>query len=345
MNFKKLLYVVILSVFFLAACDTKEAPVSEVEGPVITCTHTQTLSVFDMNDDQIAKFQSTAQTKNVRGGVNGDLDYYDRVAADTSELDNSINKANTLVEQFNEKVGPIFGEGIASEVSLLEKFKNTNYSDNTMDYFLDDRDCYDTSDVQVTGLNSDHNYGDYPLDVRLVGDRIFVSISSPYKSIVSYSFSKKIVQAYFEEVFREGNPVKIDGENIVSYGSTADKTLFTANTLQSLISDGNSVEAVYFSFVTDDYEGRQVLKPLIARALSISASEMPNIDFAAVLSGYTVSGQKTIASITVQNDGLNIQTGFFGSTTADGGGSSSQSNTITTIEEMIKGSIYLIPIK
>lgn len=351
MNFKKLLVVITVLAVVLSAC----APKKSAPAPVVTlptgCKDHMNISIFGVDGES----GIPAETIDMPYSWKKDnTDLYVKVYDELSEYYQFMDNLNSKVDEYNKLVGPLFGSGIVSNYPTLTaqgdissySWKSSGLYETT---WYAPTDC-EERDIQNRvffdfGM-SEQASGAYPVTTNTVNERVFVTITSPAGSIVKYSFPTKLLHEAFINVFYQGSFTMPQGQ-FETVEVSADQSDFTSSLLQNLVSDGEGTESVYFSFKTDDFEGRRVLKPMIARALEISAGEYDK-PVVAVLDGYSISGYKTITTVTAENDGINVHgwmTFRSGALDASGGGSSFSSNTQTTLEDMVKGSIYLTPVQ
>jgi hypothetical protein len=344
MNLKKIFVVIILVLILMSACSAKPEELYKSE---FSCPYTLKYVVTDMADTdiQVAEIKTTYRIDIEKSdNYNGQYENY-MVFDDESAIGEAEYNLSRKIINFNNLIAPYFGGDITDGAVLLQTPRFTEYYNvyRTLEPYA----CIDGDYKISSSLEENAGIGDYPISTRYYDGRIYVTATSPKGSTVSYSFPQAVINRYFNHYFNGGASVAFpNGSNIVSNEVTADTETFTLNMLQNLIGNGNSVEAVYFSFTADDMEGRRILKPLIARALAITSGENQNTKYVAVLNGYNYNGQKSVASLTLENHGTSVRSYGFGSgLSVDGAETNLNYNNVSTMEDMVSGSIYLVPLQ
>lgn len=336
MNFKKLFVVVIVFAFLLSACATNASE------DINDCKDVVTIDVFDLDGKLISdSFVLPFSWEKV---ISETGNYWQEEYLDFSEYSEYAEKINKQINEYNELVGPLFGKGVLSNYPQMNMISETPFG--TVITGKPD-ECYGNFYENIIYLDLYSSIGgDYPVTANVVGDRVFVTVSSPAGSVVKYSFPVQLLDEAFDKVFREGNFTMPKGQ-FETVEITSDQSDFTTSLLQNIMSDGDSVESVYFSFTADDFEGRRVMKPMIARAMEIAAGEFDS-PVLAVLNGYHTSGYKAVTTVTANDDSISAHGWMFlgmGDAYASGGGFQYSSNSQTTMEDLTKGSIYMTPVQ
>ena len=265
-----------------------------------------------------------------------------------SELSGDIESLNAKIDTYNKLISPLFGGGLVSITPGIDQISLSGYMAGGKVYSIMPTGCgINSSYTEQMHSEMQDGLGAYDNKYNIVGDRVFVTITSPAGSLVKYSFPLKLLDTAFDQAFRSNGQLVMPSGQLQTMEITADQASTTADMLQNMMTENGSIESVYFSFNADDFEGRRVLKPVIARALEISAGEY-DVPVVAMLNGYGTSGYKSITSVTAQGDELNVHGWMVlgtGNVNSSGGDFTYSSNTQTTLEDMVKGSIYLTPVQ
>jgi hypothetical protein len=259
------------------------------------------------------------------------------------EINNSLDRLNAGMKALYPNSGFLRApqyESLAVSISTNHSSSNPSCSDYQSPFFAQPNQEY-------TALpQSNWDLGDYSTSTRIGGDTTYISVTSPMGSNVNYSFPTAYLDTVYAYAFDGGPALDLKSEIVVPSINPAGTDDYTQSVLQSLIqSDSNGREAVSFNLNVDDFEGRQELKPVIAKALELAASQ-ENGPVMATMHAMTSHGQKTIASASAKGDSFHIsgwQALTFGSIEGSGGGFDYQSSSSSWFEDLIKGSIYLTP--
>ena len=343
MNFKKLFVLVplILMLVALSACSTITKPVYDCQLKASILIDDPERNTFFSKDYQL-KYDWLETTDN--SGNKG----YSMKFTNISELSGDIESLNAKIDTYNKLISPLFGGGLVSITPGIDQISLSGYMAGGKVYSIMPTGCgINSSYTEQMHSEMQDGLGAYDNKYNIVGDRVFVTITSPAGSLVKYSFPLKLLDTAFDQAFRSNGQLVMPSGQLQTMEITADQASTTADMLQNMMTENGSIESVYFSFNADDFEGRRVLKPVIARALEISAGEY-DVPVVAMLNGYGTSGYKSITSVTAQGDELNVHGWMVlgtGNVNSSGGDFTYSSNTQTTLEDMVKGSIYLTPVQ
>lgn len=245
---------------------------------------------------------------------------------------------NERIDLYNGLVAQLYGGGVLDETPEMWKFPSEYYISRSFSFMPSECLSNPNEDMRRFGTARLQTGGRYPIATNFVGDTAYVVISSPMGSNIQYAYPKSYIKDIFGYAFLGGPIFSFPEGRVAAMEITEDRATFVQNELNRIASGGMD-KALTFKFVDDDFEGSKVLQPMIARALAISsgASGRPMI---ALLSGYDSVDTSAITSITYEGR-LLVAHGWL--VTAVGSSTQYSSNSETKIDDVVRGTIYLVP--
>ena len=188
--------------------------------------------------------------------------------------------------------------------------------------------------------DSGHRYRTY---ISFVGETAYVtSTRHESGSKVTYSFPAqwfdRAVSGPFEDVSAFILPSAPELHHETEVGAElAEETLLAAIA-------GDLEEVAFFSFASDDYEGRKELRPVIVKAMELEYARSGATEY--LFTGRTVSNTRVFAKATFEGGDFQLsgwQALSFGELEGNGGGGSAEASFSMTTTSVLEGSIYILP--
>jgi len=334
MTIKRLQIVILVLLVLLTACASPQTD-SQTVGPN-SCNFTYWVAVERPNGETVdLKFDSTATWH----GPDEDGDYT-LVPDDTPAWGAANEQLHVIANRLNEGLSKLYAESEFLEVPVydgdyLPEALITSYERGDCDWL--DGDYHNNRYPNMTlGFHfyEMENSG-YITTTRIGDTTAFVKVVSPMGSIVSYSFPVSYLDTIYTWALGYGEkPLEIKSHLIdLPLPSAPDGAAYSQAILeQALGQDSASNEAASFTLNTEDFEGRNELKAVIAKALEIASSQLdgPSV---ATLHALMSNGQKEKTYATLRGGFV-----FFG------GYVSGESTSEVWFEDVIKASIYIVPV-
>jgi len=178
---------------------------------------------------------------------------------------------------------------------------------------------------------------------NLLDETVYVVITTPGGSTVQYSYPIGYLTTMMRSSFIEGEaPLLLEPTFITPEGGIGEEEYHDI-LAKALV--GNGTEILSFKFAIDDFEGRNVLRPVIRQAILLAAAQQsePVLVF---LRGVNRNQEVTIASMTADQESFTLLGAFFGGAGAihgSGGGATMEASYTTHFEDITYGPILMYP--
>jgi len=188
--------------------------------------------------------------------------------------------------------------------------------------------------------DSGYRYRTY---ISFVGETAYVtSVRHESGSKVTYSFPAmwfdRAVSGPFEDVSAFILPNAPQLQHKTEAGAElAEETLLAAIA-------GDLHEVAFFSFASDDYEGRRELRPVIVKAMELEFARSGATEY--LFTGRTVSNTRVFAKATFSGGDFQLsgwQALSFGELEGNSGGGSAEASFSVSTSTVLEGSIYILP--
>ena len=202
----------------------------------------------------------------------------------------------------------------------------------------------DYPDIEfIFGYNIHH--AGYSVNTRVGGETTYVTASSPGGSSVSYSFPTSLLDAAFDHAFHGGPPLNLSGEFVAVELNSPDSQDLANKVLETLVNAGGGREAIAFVLDISDFEGRNELRAVLAKAMLIAAGQEHTPVIASVHAMMS-NGTRAVASASASGGEISTHGWWIlGSGVLDqsGGGFEYQASYSAWFEDVVRGSVYILP--
>lgn len=183
----------------------------------------------------------------------------------------------------------------------------------------------------------------YRTYIDFVGETAYVTSQlHETGSKVTYSFPARWYDQAVSDAFEdEGTYALPDTPEL--YHERVAGVAVTEETLLAAIA-GDLQEVAYYSFTSDDYQGRKELRPVIIKAMELEFGRSGATEY--LYTGRTVTNTRVFAKATFSGDDFQLsgwQALSFGQLEGNGGGGSAESSFSMSTVTVLEGSIYILP--
>lgn len=268
--------------------------------------------------------------------------------ADKPKIQSWIDNNRAKVASFNDAMKALFGP-LPEYITIPQLADDYPWNPIAPEWQTYDGTCSGRQRADLSYSmqeNTTSKYG-YTTSIRLDQTDAFVTVLSPKGSQVAFKMPASLINDTLAAAL-EGNAGKAKEAVTLNYVLRTPKvdvsrSDFEQALIQNLIdSRDNGTEAVSFSLNAGDFEGRTILKSVIARGLQITANGKGPVT--AVINGYLGNGATVISSLRFDSGGIGV-TGFWilgtGIMAGGGGGTHYQQSSQTTFDDVVRGSIYI----
>lgn len=359
---KTLVFILIAASLVLAACGGGATAPSALE-LYGSCTQTIVVAIPDMDNELVRTYVSPPLESKYRYDsedeewelfpVNVEVweQFYD-------QIDSDIVKANEMLANLYADDGLVHGVryGLMNfdpkwPVERVRELDNDacpenddpNVDLNVYDYWDQKWQVHDLYFGQECDAEARTEY--YCTDTTFGKKTNYVKITTPGGSQVSYSYPTKWLNEIIWTAFSQEQEVNFSfNPEFINPDINLDKEAYGESMLQTL-TDNSFREVTQLNLVMSDFEGRNELRSVIATAMKIAAVEEGR-PVMLTLKGMMSSGQSAVASISAHQDEIRIG-GFMilgtGFVSGSGGGGDLQADYSSKFEDIVRGSIYVIP--
>lgn len=183
----------------------------------------------------------------------------------------------------------------------------------------------------------------YCTDITVAGGTTYVTVSTPGGSRVDYSHPTEWLNQIMWSSFGDEKPLEFKPQ-FATPDITLDSQAYASLLGRTLVGDGDGREIASFTLLLSDFQGRNELRPVIARAMEVAAVQAGH-PVVMMLEGMMSNGQYTVANISAHQDGIKVNGWMaltFGSATGSGGEMNLEANYTSYFEDLIRGSIYIM---
>lgn len=335
-------------ILVITACTTLSP---EVRARQVTCSQVIIFPVFDIDGTLIKKFVSDELKSHYEYDASAGMYYRYPDNIETwnafySQIDAGITKANAQLAYLYAESGLINGVYF-NKRALVEGLSLDGTSDlgwnncpDSHDPIQNDLDWYDGIRPR---LGNYCNYEDYCTNTTFAGDTTYVTVSTPGGSRVDYSYPTSWLNQIMWSSF--GNQDALDfNPEFVTPDVVLNEQAYGEILLRTLVGDGNDREVASFTLVISDFQGRNELRPVIAKAMEVAAVQTGH-PVMMTLKGMMSSGQYAVANISAHQDGIKINGWMaltLGSVKGSGGDMTLEANYSSYFEDLTRGSIYVL---
>jgi len=338
----------------VSACGTV-AISPEEHARQVTCSQVIVIPVFDLDGNLITKFVSGELKSHYEYDANEGMYYrypdnIEEWNAYYSQVDASIEKANSQLANIYAQSGLIQGVSFA-KLGLEEgqSFGGTIDVDwypcpDSDDPNQTDYDWYDGIRLSL-GRNCDAEAKSkyYCTDITVAEGTTYVTVSTPGGSRVDYSHPTGWLNQIMWSSFGDEKSLEFK-PRFATPDVLLDSQAYGESLLRTLVGDGDGLEIASFTLVVSDFQGRNELRPVIARAMEVAAVQTGH-PVVMTLKGMMSNGQYTVANISAHQDGIKVNGWMaltFGSVTGSGGEMNLEANYTSYFEDLTRGSIYIL---
>lgn len=331
---KKIIVSMFIVSMLLGAC-TPSLP--DVEpGILANCSETVTYQIVDLAGNEIANFRETFDiTFVVDSGSNMDLIFDDPVAvADYYKtINDGLRKANSVLSQIYPD--DWFSERSESDIRL--EIYGSRYPERGL--------CRPNHSVEQITLNDyPNNSSYYTVHNNLVEDKVFVKVTTPGDSYIEFWYPSEWLDEILRGAFTEAEPFVFQPvfTNTTSSVSSHD---YVAGILESFAKSGEGSEMGTFELAENDFEGRTMLREVLAKWVNVSAVKAGEPSSFILIAEMTTQ-QNVAASISASQNDIQVSGWTFfgvGALNGSGGGSTFESSYESSFTRIVKGSIFLVP--
>lgn len=337
----------------LTACSLALTP--EEKAQQVTCSQVIVVPVFDLKGNLITTFVSGELTSHYEFDASEGMYYrypdnMEEWNAFYGQIDAGISKANAQFAHLYTDSGLVSGISLnkySREIGQnLGGTSDVNWypcpkSDSTDQ---NDWDWYDGIRLSL-GHDCEEEWGTkyYCTDTTIAGDTTYVSISTPGGSRVDYSYPTSWLNQIMWSSFGDKEALDFNPE-FVTPDVVLNQQAYGESLLRTLVGDGDDREVASFTLVTSDFQGRNELRPVIARAMEIAAVQSGH-PVVMTLKGMMSNGQYTVANISAHQNGIKVNGWMaltFGSVSGSGGEMNLEANYSSYFEDITRGSIYIL---
>lgn len=335
MNKKLWLTILILASLIAGCAGTGE--------PAYTCSETVIVDVLDAYGHAVKTYTSpmfvSEVVRNEKEGV-----WY-RVPRDPSEWEKFYSPINEGIQTMNRELRKLYiGDGFihSPEQYELRVFSSLNSASDPSSDMCGPQEKHQAVWLQLSWCDGCEN--EYATQTHLGTDTAYVKVTTPTGSQVSYSYPTAWLNVIVRYAFL-GEPALELGGTFANPDVKLGAEGYDEAMLRALVSaDQAGREVSSFSMNSNDFEGRNELKLVIARAMELAAAQESE-PVVMSMKATTVSGQHTVAQVSAHQDAIKIY-GWaaltFGEIAGGGGELDFQANYESRFETLTQGSIYLI---
>lgn len=336
-----LLMVVVM--FSLLGCNNDAPPARKPE----PCLKTVEYTVYGRNENVLYRRVVQAELAfgdGQRRPNNNGLLYPMIPDQSFSDARNEVNKS---VTEANQNLAQFFGGPPVTSIGGFDYQLEIGYSG--LDGLAEDlkQACQPSSHSVWFGSGLKFYTGDsgyrYRTYTNFVGETVYVtSVHHTTGSKVTYSFPAawydRAVSGPFEDVSAFILPTAPELQHETAAGAElAEETLLAAIA-------GDLHEVSYFSFASDDYEGRKELRPVIVKAMELEYARSGANAF--LFTGRTATNTRVFARATFSGSNFQLsgwQALSLGEMEGRSTGGSAESSFSINTSQVLEGSIYVLP--
>lgn len=193
--------------------------------------------------------------------------------------------------------------------------------------------------------NVEHLTQKYCLSPKVVGQTVYVTITSPGGSSVKYYYPKEWLNNIMWANFGDKSPIEFSPQFLTPDGEI-DEAMYYEYMAEAFV--GNGKEVISFTLALNDFEGRSALRPIIAQAMLIAAAQEDEPVFL-VMKGMNRDEEISVANVTATQNDFNIVGSWMtlltlgaGSIAGNGGGGELQASYTSSYENLTYGSIFIV---
>jgi hypothetical protein len=332
----------------VAACSPSLSP--EERARQVTCSQVIVIPVFDLDGTLVTKFvsgelKSHYEYDAFKGMSNRYPDHIEEWNAFYDQVNAGISKANAqLAHLYAEssslngvsfgKQGPVEGQYLdgKSDIDWQPCPTSDDPNQTTWDSNVGFRFNFDWD-----GCDAEARTKYFCTDTSILGDTTYVAVTTPGGSRIDYSYPTAWLNQILWSSFGTQEALVFNPE-FVSPDVVLDQQTYGENLLRTLVGDGSGREISSFTLVVSDFQGRNMLRPVIAKAMEIAAVQTGH-PVVMTLKGLMSNGQYTVANISAHLNWFNIN----GWLVSEGGGDMKlKENYSSYFEDLTRGSIYVL---
>lgn len=333
---KKLWLAILMLVPLIAGC-------ASAGGPAYTCSETVIVDVLDAYGHAVKTYTSPVLTSEVVRNEKEGMWY--RVPQNPSEWEKFYTPINEGIQTMNRELRKLYvGDGFihSPEQYELMLFSSLNGASDLSTDMCGSQEKHQAVWLQLSYCDGCEN--EYTTQSHLGTDTTYVKVTTPTGSEVSYSYPTAWLNVIVRHAFL-GEPALELGGTFTKPDVKLGAEGYSETMLRALVSaDQAGREVSSFTMNSNDFEGRNELKLVIARAMELAAAQESK-PVVMSLKATTISGQHTVAQVSAHQDAMQIH-GWaaltFGELHGSGGELDFQANYESRFETLTQGSIYLI---